>query len=98
MDLGSLFNTGSNSSSLEESIKNMENVANFFSSDNLSNLLNKILIYVIVIIILVIIVRVVINYFADKRRAKMIAKEVIKELEANGYTSQLKKDPPTTIE
>ena len=41
MDLGSLFNTGSNSSSLEESIKNMENVANFFSSDNLSNLLNK---------------------------------------------------------
>lgn len=97
MDLESLFNSNS-STNLEESINNMENITKFFSSDNLSSLLNKILIYVILIIILVVIVKIVFNYFMDKKRAKMIAQEVIKELEANGYTSQLKKDPPTSLE
>ena len=97
MDLESLFKSNS-STNLEESINNMENITKFFSSDNLSSLLNKILIYVILIIILVVIVKIVFNYFMDKKRAKMIAQEVIKELEANGYTSQLKKNHPTSLE
>lgn len=82
MDLGNLF--GNTTSSLEESVENLQKVANFFSPENL----HRLLIYAILIVVLIIIIKIVIGYFTDKAKAKMIAKEVIKELEANGYPTK----------
>ena len=91
MDLGSLF--GNTTSNLEESVNNLENMANFFSPENLS----KVFTTIIIIVVLIIIIKIVVGLLNDKRRAKMIAKEVIKELEANGYPTK-KNTPPTSEE
>ena len=82
MDLGNLF--GNTTSNLEESVENLQKVANFFSLENL----HRLIIYAILIVVLIIIIKIVIGYFTDKAKAKMIAKEVIKELEANGYPTK----------